>query len=88
MSKFEEFKKDRIKVYTKDKRQQNLNENMDLFVFRNIKRLCMGSVELINNTLFHGLDTLKVRVQAKCKLHDISLFFKNKVETKRIFILN
>jgi hypothetical protein len=86
MSKFEEFKKDKIKSVVKSAKKKDMAENMDMFVYRNIKEISMGIVELINNTLYHGFDTLKVRLQAKCKIHDTSCFFKNKVDKKRIFV--
>ncbi len=82
MSKFDNFKQDNQKVLSKSNKRKNLSDNMDIFVFRNIKKISMGIVELFNNTFFHGFDTLKVRLQAKCKLHDLSGFYKNKVESK------
>jgi hypothetical protein len=82
-NKFESFLKDKEKTTQKLKKQKNFSENMDLFIFKNVKQLSMGLVEFTNNTLFHGLDTLKVRVQAKCMVEDVALFYKNKVQLKR-----
>ncbi len=83
MSKFENFIKDNEQKRSKGSRNKTLSMNMDFFIFRNIKQLSMGIVELVNNSLFHGLDTLKVRLQSKCLTDDVSLFYKNKVELKR-----
>ena len=83
MDKFENFVKDREIISKKERRNKSLSDNLDLFVFRNIKQLSMGTVEFINNTVFHGLDTLKVRLQAKNMFDDTSLFYKNKVQLKR-----
>jgi len=83
MSKFENFIKDNKEKRSKESKKKSLSMNMDLFFFRNMKQLSMGTVEMINNSVFHGLDTLKVRLQAKCLTEDVSLFYKNKVEFKR-----
>jgi hypothetical protein len=83
MNKFDNFIKDNPLKQSKDSRRHTLGMNMEFFFFRNIKQLSMGVVELINNTVFHGLDTLKVRLQAKCLTEDVSQFYKNKVEFKR-----
>ncbi len=88
MNKFENFKKDRTGQQTNERRQKDMIVNMDLFFYRNIKLISRGIVEFINNTVFHGLDTLKVRLQAKCLTDDVSMFYKNKVEFKRNFQYN
>jgi len=87
-NKFESFIKDKEKTTLKIKKQKNFSENMDLFIFKNVRQLSMGLVELINNTAFHGLDTLKVRIQAKCMVEDVALFYKNKVQHKRKYSYN
>jgi hypothetical protein len=86
MSKFENFIKDNKEKRSKESKKKSLSMNMELFFFRNMKQLSMGTVEMINNTLFHGLDTLKVRLQAKCLTEDVSLFYKNKVEFNRTIL--
>ena len=83
MNKFDIFIKDNPLKESRERRHHTLGMNMDFFIFRNIKQLSMGVVELVNNTVFHGLDTLKVRLQAKCLTEDISQFYRNKVEFKR-----
>jgi hypothetical protein len=83
MDKFDSFVKDHKKIATREKAKGKLHENFDLFFFRNSKQMSMGIVELLNNTVFHGLDTLKVRLQAKSLIEDVSHFYKNKVQHKR-----
>lgn len=84
MTKFENFAKDhKIKTEKQSTKLKSLNEKMDFFIFRNTKEISMGCVEFINNTFFHFLDTVKVRLQAKNLVEDTSLFFKNRVTDKR-----
>jgi hypothetical protein len=85
-SKFDLFVKDKFNVYNKEKRINKLHDNLDSFVFLNSKQISMGLVEFINNTVFHGFDTLKVRLQARSLIEDVSHFNKNKVQFKRNII--
>jgi len=82
-NKFDSFVKDHNQTFQTTKRIRNLQDNFDSFFFRNSKQISMGIVELLNNTFFHGLDTLKVRLQAKSIIEDVSHYHKNKVEYKR-----
>jgi hypothetical protein len=81
--KFEAYIRDKEKSSLKTRTKKKISQNMDLFIYKNTKQFSMGIVELINNTIFHGLDTLKVRLQAKCMTEDVSQFYKNKVQNKR-----
>lgn len=81
MNKFDSFVKDNQRLVKN--RKSTLSDNMEAFLFRNTKQVSMGLVELLNNTVFHGLDTLKVRLQAKCIKEDVAHFYKNKVQNKR-----
>jgi hypothetical protein len=66
----------------KDPLRQRINDRIEDTMFRFTKEVSMGSVELLNNTLFHFLDTLKVRLQAKNIKEDIALFSRNRVDQK------
>jgi hypothetical protein len=86
MSKFEKFAHEHAKIRPRNK--DMLETRMDSFVMKNVKQISLGSVEFLNNTLFHFLDTIKVRIQAKCIADDVSLYFRNQVTKKRkIFLI-
>jgi hypothetical protein len=82
-SKLEAYLREKESNSYRNKTKTKIAENMDLFIYKNIKQISMGIVETFNNVVFHGLDTLKVRLQSKCMTEDISQFYKNKVQTKR-----
>jgi len=86
-SKLEAYLRDKEQKSFRSKTRTKIAENMDLFIYKNIKQISMGLVEAFNNIVFHGLDTLKVRLQSKCMTEDISQFYKNKVQTKRKFYI-
>ena len=79
--KFKQFIEDKNKipfhkkVYAKAKK----------FIFFNNKSFTYGFIDLINNSLLHFLDTIKVRSQAFSLKDDISLYKKNQVRGKCIF---
>lgn len=79
--KFQQFLKDKQKTINSSK-NSDFSDKLDSFIFRNIKALSMGLVETFNNTIFHFFDTVKVRLQAKSMIDDVSLFHKNKVIKK------
>jgi hypothetical protein len=59
----------------------------EYLIFRYTKPMTMGSIELLNNSIFHFLDTIKVRLQAKNIKEDIALFTRNRVTERRISYL-
>lgn len=81
-NKFDNFKNDQNK-YSKEK-TNSLNDKLENIIFRNVKGFSMGIIETFNNSIFHFLDTLKVRIQSKSIAEDVSLFYKNRVMDKRI----
>lgn len=54
----------------------------NFFISTNIRLTSFVVVDLLNNILLHGLDTLKVRLQAKSIFNDTSLFQTNQVSKK------
>lgn len=57
--------------------------NEDTYLFRNIKMFAFAATEASHNTLFHFIETVKVRGQARnIVTGDISHYFKNQVEKK------
>ena len=69
--KFSKFKESQ-KKFGRFKKNNNLNDKMESFVFKNMKAISLATVELMNNVLFHYLDTIKVRLQAKAIKDDTS----------------
>ena len=56
---------------------------MNSFALRHAKALAFIATESIHNTLFHFIETVKVRGQARnLKGGDVSHYFKNQVEKK------
>jgi hypothetical protein len=68
---------------TKDPLKRRANDKLEDIIFRYTKEVSMGVIELMNNTVFHFLDTLKVRLQAKNIKEDIALFNRNRVDNRR-----
>ena len=56
---------------------------MNSFALRHAKALAFIATESIHNTIFHFIETVKVRGQARnLKGGDVSHYFKNQVEKK------
>jgi hypothetical protein len=81
MSKFEQFKSDEMKNIKNSNKK--FHEKLDNFVMINHRKMNLGFVELFNNVVFHALDTVKVRIQAKSHFEDVANYLKNRVFEKR-----
>jgi hypothetical protein len=79
--KFLNFENDKKNM--KESLKTRLGYKLEDIVFRYTKEVSMGVIELLNNTVFHFLDTLKVRLQAKNIKEDIALFTRNRVDQRR-----
>lgn len=56
----------------------------NLFI-RHGKSLTFCSLEMFHATFFHVVETIKVRGMARNLKDDVSLYFNNKVQTKRMY---
>jgi len=81
-AKFQKFIQDKEKRKYSSLRKMQILEKFDNHLFRNIKLLTMGGIEFLNNVSLHIFDTIKVRLQAKSIISDISLFHANRVQEK------
>ena len=63
--------------------QQDINPLNNVFL-RHSRSLSFVALEMLHNTIFHFIETVKVRGQARnLKSGDISRYFHNKVVQKR-----
>lgn len=53
------------------------------FYLRHVKSLSYVALECFHATVFHFIETVKVRGMARNLKEDVSLYFKNQVEKKR-----
>lgn len=60
---------------------------MNSFYIRNAKSIALCSLECFHATIFHVIDTVKVRGMARNLVSsDVAFYFKNQVMYKRIFL--
>ena len=78
--KFKKFVEDKNKISISKK----LNSKIKKFIFLNNKSFTYAFIDLMNNTFFHFLDTVKVRSQAFSLKDDVSNYKKNQVKGKSI----
>jgi hypothetical protein len=83
--KFLNFEND--KFNKKEPLRKRIKDKFEDIVFRYTKEVSLGVIEMLNNTVFHFLDTLKVRLQAKNLKEDIALFTRNRVDKRRSIFL-
>ena len=59
-------------------------KHIDGFMLKNIKGVSFVALEAFHHSMFHFIDTVKVRSQARNLTHDVSYYFKNQVVDKPV----
>ena len=79
---------DALKAIKQRNTQNNVDEyeykHIDGFMFRNIKSITYIALETFHHSMFHFIDTVKIRSQARNLTQDVSFYFKNKVVEKPV----
>jgi len=82
-SKFDLYRKEQLESNTKSKNKKVYHGKMDNFFVVNHRKINLALIEAFNNIAFHGLDTIKVRNQAKNIVEDVANYTRNRVFDKR-----